>query len=113
MSGLLLAEKIRATTGLQGRERGVAGAVKLILLQLWNFGCSFGVVVSGLEYVTGFISLVDFFPFSPPPCPAPDMFLQKKVSGIWGKVGRKICLVFLPDSYPNSPFINFKNAQKC
>lgn len=81
MSGLLLAEKIRATTGLQGRERGVAGAVKLILLQLWNFGCSFGVVVSGLEYVTGFISLVDFFPFSPPPCPAPDMFLQKKSQG--------------------------------
>lgn len=33
-----------------------------------------------------------FFPFSSPPCPAPGVLLHKKVSGIWSKVERKICL---------------------
>lgn len=55
-----------------------------------------------------------FFPFSSPPCPAPDVLLQKKKSQGFGvKWKERFAWVFLPDSHPNRSFINFINAQKC
>lgn len=98
-----------------GRE-GWQGLSELPLLQLWNFGCSLRVVTPGLEYITGSISntaLWIFFPIFPTSLTSTFGSFKKKSQRFEVKSEESLAWVFLPDSHPNHPFINFKNAQKC